>query len=73
MCYEPVYQMTAISSLYTPTTVLLLGGGGGNLVTLGQKTGCGAHIFSEHTGGQKNLFYCLKSQNSTATSPSPIL
>jgi len=52
MCYEPVYQMTAISSLCNPTTVLLLQK---NLVTVGQMAGCGAHTFSEHTGGQKNL------------------
>jgi len=45
--------MRAVSSIYTPTTVLLLQK---NLVTLGQKTGCGAHIFSEHNGGQKNLW-----------------
>jgi len=53
MFYEPVYQMRAIISIYTPTTVLLLQK---NVVTAGQKAGCGAHIFSEYNGGQKNLW-----------------
>jgi hypothetical protein len=53
MHYEPVCQMTVISSFYTPTTVLLMQK---NLVTVGQKAGYGAHIFSEHAVGQKNFW-----------------